>query len=96
MSEQETFLAGALLKWTNENEMNSVKGRVYLLIEGTTEEDCLKQRDHLAEQPELFVELLTTMRPWLREVITVDHALLSANTTVKSVFYNGKKISDEP
>lgn len=90
MGEAPPVLAGALFKWTNSGDLSSTKGAVYLLIEAGSQEDAIEQRDQLARNPELFAELLTTMRPWHREMVKIDYEMLNRHCSVKDIFFAPK------
>lgn len=86
MPDEFPFLAGALFKWTSMDAPNAVKGRVFLLIQSENADQALEMRQEMASKPELFVELLTTMRPWHPEIVKVDTVELNKHTTVKDIF----------
>ena len=79
------FLAGALLKIAKGNAPNDIDGRVFLIVEGKTEDICLEIREALVRKPECFVELLLTMRPWPRDIVTIDSKKLNQHTMIKDI-----------
>ena len=90
MGEESSFLAGAMFKWTTEEDLTHIKGRVYLIIEADSSDLAREQRDALVDHPELFIELLETMRPWHREMVQFDYDLLNKHMTLKDIFTTGK------
>jgi hypothetical protein len=80
------FLSGALFKWTSMDKMNAVQGRVFLLIQTGTGDEALEMREEMFKKPELFIELLTTMRPWPVEIVNIDTDELNKHTVVKDIF----------
>lgn len=86
MSEQERFLAGAFLKLTTNEDLAHIHGRVFLLIEATSGDEALDIRSQLASEPEMWAELLKTMRPWPGEFVTINNKLLNECTAIKDFF----------
>lgn len=86
MANEFPFLSGALFKWTRMDQMNAVQGRVLLLIQCGTDDEALEMRQEMFKKPELFIELLTTMRPWPVEIVNIDTDELNKHTVVKDIF----------
>jgi hypothetical protein len=86
MSEQERFLAGAFLKVTTDEDLTSIQGRVFLLIEATSGDAALDIRSQLAKESYMWDELLKTMRPWPSEFVTIDNKRLNECTAIKDFF----------
>jgi hypothetical protein len=86
MADELPFLAGSLLKWTSMEKLHHVKGRVFLLIECSEEDEALAMRKQLLTDPKLIVELIETMRPWAPGMVSVDNEKLSKLTETKDMF----------
>lgn len=86
MASEFPFLAGALFKWCRMDQPQTIQGRVFLLIESENSDQAIEMREQMAIKPELFIELLTTMRPWHPEIITVNNEELNKHTEIKEIF----------
>ncbi len=87
MAEEFPFRAGALLKWLDGNSLNTVYGRVILLIEAGDDDTALLMRDQLSTDPKFIKELLTTLEPWPDDYIKVNTKEMNKHSTIKSILY---------
>ena len=85
MGKQFTFSAGAMLKWASGDALNSILGRVVLLIETGDANEALLMRNQLVADPKLFIELLETVRPWPDSIVTVNDEELNKHTSIKEI-----------
>lgn len=85
MAEEFPFRAGALLKWLDENSLNTVLGRVILLIEAGDDDSALSMRDQLSTDPKFLEELLRTLRPWPDDYIKVNTKEMNKHSTIKRI-----------
>lgn len=86
MSSEFPFLAGAVFKWTSMEELQTVKGRVFLLVQCENEDEALEMRRELVREPRLLIELIETMRPWPTTMVDIDTKELNRHTAIKDIF----------
>ena len=85
MAEEFPFRAGALLKWLDEDSLNTISGRVILLIEAGNDALALSMRDELMTDPKFLKELLNTLRPWPDNYIKVNTKEINKHSTIKKI-----------
>jgi len=78
-----------MLKWASEDSLNTIIGRVIILIETGNQGDALMMRDQLMDDPKFLTELLTTVRPWPTSIVTVHTEEMNKHTSVKKIMRYG-------
>ncbi len=83
------FCAGSVLKWAKPDTLTSIHGRIIILIETGSDHDALEMRNQLLHDPELIIELLTTVRPWPKNIVKVNTHEMNKHMTIKRIMeYN--------
>jgi len=83
---QFAFHAGSLFKVFEKEKLNSIRGRVILLIECVDESGALEMRKQLANDSRLIFELISTIQPWPTNIVTVNSVELNNHVSIREVF----------
>ena len=89
MAEEFPFRAGAVLKWLDADSLNTVLGRVILLIEAGDDDEAFSMRNDLWTDPKFLEELLSTVRPWPDNYIKVNTKEMNKHSTIKRIMRGG-------
>jgi hypothetical protein len=90
------FSAGAMMKWATSDMLTNIEGRIVILIEAGNGDDALAMRNQLLHDPKLIIELLSTMRPWPKNLVKVNTKEMNKRTSVKRIMEYGSNEEWQP